>query len=296
VIKNTVAFSLLCCSLAANSQNTANPDLENALLWKISGNELTAPSYLYGTIHLICEEDFIEVDGLQTAFDNTEQLVIESDVTDIMSAFKVLIKGKMKDGITLQDLITEEEYAEVKTYFKTNVGMPLSMVHGLQPILLSSFLALGGGENSCAQKSYEMEFIERSKKSKEAVKFLETAEEIIGVLDKIPYGQQAKIFMQSMGEGGKEEVNALTKMYVTQDINALDKYMHSNDDEMAEFGAFLIDERNNNWMDNIHGYITNKPTLIAVGAGHLPGDKGLIALLRKEGYTVNAVLPESSSN
>ena len=51
----------------------------------------------------------------------------------------------------------------------------------------------------------------------------------------------------------------------------------------------LLINRNKNWIPEISKYAKEKPTFFGVGAGHLPGENGVINLLRKAGYTVKAV-------
>src|SRR5690625_7985061 len=55
---------------------------EKALLWEISGNGIESPSYLFGSIHLACEGDVLMSDEIRTAFDETNELMLEIDMSD----------------------------------------------------------------------------------------------------------------------------------------------------------------------------------------------------------------------
>ncbi|WP_332913994.1 TraB/GumN family protein [Algoriphagus boritolerans] len=55
---------------------------ESSLLWKISGNGLEKESYLFGTIHIICKSDFLMDERITTAFESTEELILELDMSD----------------------------------------------------------------------------------------------------------------------------------------------------------------------------------------------------------------------
>ena len=136
---------------------------EKSLLWEISGNGLTKSSYLFGTIHIIGSEDFFFPKTLEDKIIAADQATFEIDMDDMSSMesmFKIIGKAFMRDGLTLKDLVTGEEYKEIETHF-TEKGLPLQMLDRMKPMLLSTFATMdiggeGGMENS---KSYEMEIL-----------------------------------------------------------------------------------------------------------------------------------------
>ena len=77
--------------------------------------------------------------------------------------------------------------------------------------------------------------------------------------------------------------------YKKQDLEKLEKMMVETDMGMAGFTDILLYHRNQNWVKKLKTLMADKALVIAVGAGHLPGDKGVISLLRKEGYKVTPV-------
>src|SRR5215216_3400244 len=87
--------------------------LENTLLWEITGNGLKSPSYLFGTMHLLCAEDARLSINLKKAIREADRIYFEIDMDDLsqmMSAFKYV---RMNDNTKLSDLLTKEEYARV---------------------------------------------------------------------------------------------------------------------------------------------------------------------------------------
>jgi len=277
--------------IALFGQEDNEREWENALLWKITGNELTAPSYLYGTVHLLCKEDYIEVDGLQKAFDETDQLILEMDVSDMSNSMAIFTSGRMKDGKKLKDVMSEEDYDFLSDFFREEIGMPLAMFSTLKPLLLSSFIPLAGMGEGCEQVSYELNFIEQTKEAGEKVGSLESVKEVMEVMDLIPYERQAELVLETLksDDAGEEEMNTLMELYKTQNLAGLNDYIRNSDASMDEFGDILVDLRNQNWMDNLEAVMKDKPSLVAVGAGHLPGKGGLLQLLHDAGYTVEAV-------
>lgn len=91
---------------------------ENALLWEISGNNLEQPSYLFGTIHILCPENMELSEALHDAFNKTDQLVLELDFDDPQLMASMQNTMMMTDGSTLSSLLETDEYALIDTYFK----------------------------------------------------------------------------------------------------------------------------------------------------------------------------------
>jgi uncharacterized protein YbaP (TraB family) len=120
-----------------------------------------------------------------------------------------------------------------------------------------------------------------------------------GVLDSIPYKLQAKqlvSYIDSANKGAEEDkqLKEMFKAYKNQDLKKLEELMVETDAAMASFTDILLYHRNRNWVNKLKTLLPGKSLLIAVGAGHLPGEKGMINLLRKEGYTVTPVENKSS--
>jgi len=120
-------FLLIVLSLAGlagckTSKVTKQPPVdENALLWKISGKNLSKPSYLYGTIHMICATDFIISDSLKSAFNRADKIYLELDMDDPTMDAKML-RLSVNKGRKLSDIFSKEDYAKLNTFFRDSVG------------------------------------------------------------------------------------------------------------------------------------------------------------------------------
>lgn len=273
----------------AESQTTTDG---NSLLWEISGNGLEKSSYLFGTIHMIAAEDFFLTNIMKEKFQASEQLALELDMDNPMMFLSAMSGMMMKNGTTLKDLLTEAEYKQVTAHFQ-KVGMPMFMVNKILPLVTSSMIMEEGGGNPLAgdggMKSYEMEFMEMAKAKQIEVEGLETVQDQLSVFDSIPYKEQAKMLVEALnGEGdmGNTTFDDMVKLYKAQDLDGLYKLITEDSEDMKQYEDVLLIKRNKNWIPKISKMSAAKPTFFAVGAGHLPGEYGVINLLKAAGYTL----------
>jgi len=276
-------------SIASFAQNE-----NNTLLWKISGNGLQKPSYLFGTIHLLCADDAILSDNLKTAIRNSDEVYFEVDLDNLFEMFGAIGQMKMKGDTTLQDLLSKEEYDKVKSYFESKGSMlPFSMLETYKPMLAASTLE----QNSmpCEKTAMlEQVIMQEAKQNNKKIKGLETMAYQAGVLDSIPYSLQAKqlvSYIDSSNKGAEEDkqLKEMFDAYKKQDLKKLEDLLLETDVSMSSFTDIMLYHRNSNWVKKLKPLLPEKSLIIAVGAGHLPGQKGVINLLRKEGFTVTPV-------
>lgn len=266
---------------------------DNALLWKISGNGLSKPSYLFGTIHLIPKSEFALTDPLLAALDRSKRIAFEIDMremTNLGKQFSLMTKAFMRDGKTLRDLLNEEDYALVQSKM-VEKGLSMGMLERLKPMFLS--MMLSNEEDNLQNNrmtSVEMELYQLARKRKLASAGLETAAYQISVFDSIPYDAQARMLVETLrsGAGGDGAYEDMIRLYRAEDISKMQSMVVEEGQDMARFEELLLTRRNQNWIPVMRRLMKETPTLFAVGAGHLGGPKGVIALLRAEGYRVEA--------
>jgi uncharacterized protein len=267
--------------------------IENALLWEISGNKITKPSYLFGTIHIIGKEDYFLPIRTNTALSAAQKVVFEinmEDMSDMGKQMGLLSKAMMRNDTTLQQLLSKEDYSAVNQHF-TKIGMPLFMLERMKPMFLSIFAETGDDKLSNGDmKSYEMELFDIAKKQKKKIGGLETAEYQLSMFDSIPYREQADMLVKGIRSknNGKDQLQQMVNLYKDQNISALYNMIVSDTTGIANHGNLLLDNRNRNWVPIMEKMMTDTSTFFAVGAGHLGGEKGVITLLRKRGYTVKS--------
>jgi uncharacterized protein YbaP (TraB family) len=118
---------------------------------------------------------------------------------------------------------------------------------------------------------------------------LETVEFQVGVFDQIPQKLQLDELGKMLSEDySQNEFQTMISTYLSEDIFALDQTMNSSG-MMADYRSILLDERNKSWIPQIEEAMKSKPVFVAVGAGHLAGEYGVINLLKNAGYTVEPI-------
>lgn len=268
----------------------------NALLWKIvkKGHK---PSYVYGTIHLIDRKDYFLPTGTEAALDATDQIYYEinmDDMTDMGALMGIINKAFMKDGMTLGDLLSKEEYQLVATHFE-DLGLPMMFMDRIKPMFLSILAGddvQPGSFDNGTMVSYEMELNELANARNMTKGGLETIDYQLEIFDKIPYQDQADMLLEAIQYADSSDTNPLdiyTEVYRAQNIKRMHDMTLEEESGMMKFADILLYDRNRNWIGKIDQLTTESPTFFAVGAGHLGGQQGVLALLKEAGFTVEPV-------
>jgi uncharacterized protein len=263
----------------------------NTLLWKVSGNGLSKPSYIYGTMHLLCTDDAGLSENMVHALESCDEVYFEVDLNNLFDMLGAVGKMKMKGDTTLRDLLTGDEYQKVKNYFESKSSMlPFSMLESMKPMLASATIDEG---NIHCDNTVMMEqvIMKKAKGFNKKIHGLETMAYQAGLLDSIPYKLQAAELVKYIDSAGSsdKEMEEMTKAYRDQDLGKLQQMMIDTDAGMSGFTDILVYHRNQNWVKKLKELMQDKSLVIAVGAGHLPGEKGVLDLLRGQGFNVTPV-------
>lgn len=287
-------LTIIAAAVLAQQKNITTTN-ENTLLWKISGNGLAQPSYLFGTIHMLCADEALLSDSLKKIIGRSEQVYMEVDMDNLFEMLGMMKQMKMRNDTTWADLLSAEDYEKVKSYFeKQSSLMPFSMMETFKPFLAASLLMESGIQCSSAV-AMEQVIMAEAKKNKKQIKGLETMASQMSIFDQIPYKLQAQQLVEYIdkSEAGKtedtKEYDELINAYREQDLKKLEEITIRSDMGLASFTDILLYNRNHNWVEKLKTLLPEKSLLIAVGAGHLPGEKGVINLLRKAGYTLTPI-------
>lgn len=270
------------------------------LLWKISGNGLKHPSYLFGTHHLIPLQFLDSVPGLYKAFNSSETIVGEMVLSNMDASAKIQQAAIMPNHIKMSDLLNDEEYKMIDIELKSVLKMGLKELSIMNPSLiltlyeLEMYKTLTGYKDETQSDSYfQLVATEKGRK----VIGLETIDQQIKVL----FGngsleRQADLLVETIQKKDSilNEMQTLNKLYKLGKIEkliTLSKQKGSITDFSDEEYSVLVDNRNTDWMIKLPTLLHNSSCFIAVGALHLGGEKGLIKLLEKQGYKVKAITP-----
>ena len=287
--------ALLCCMLTAQAQ----------LLYRISGNGLTDASYILGTCHT-ADISFVDsIPGLRRAMDDAQQVYGEtskdaqSEPTDEdMDKYMLL-----PQGVLIDSLLSADEMKRLTAFMTDSCKIDSANVgifFDVKPFPLALYLALRcDGFKETLKSNDGVTFDEYFQKEA-----LRQGKEIGGLESK---NSQFKLFCNSFSLKRQKELlmcmvdnhkrpeaeGSGVETYYSQNLDAIWKELNDNTDVdcgyTSEEQMRLLSTRNLAWMKNIPSLMSRKPTLFVVGALHLPGPNGVLDLLSKAGYTVEAV-------
>lgn len=277
---------LLLLSFHAQAQ-PATTQSGKSLLWRISGNGLQQPSYLFGTAHLICPADYMWTNNMQAAFDSSAELCLEMNITDQAELGKYMVGITDVSGKKLEQYFTPKDYKEVATYFKDSLHLDIGQFAQLKPVALASIIEMKSLE--CAiPASYEQRLIAAAKEKGKLLGGLEDATETLEIVSHIS-ADSIIAGLVSMARDNRENIEytrQIINAYMQQDISTISTLARS---QLHEQAAVLLDDRNSRWIARMGEKMKQRKVFFAVGAGHLADEKGVISLLRAAGYKVEAI-------
>ena len=289
-MKKIALWAMICAAgLTASSQSNVST---NTLLWRISGNNLSKPSYLFGTIHLLCANDIELSETLKTAIKETDKVYLELDMDNLFEMMQAVQKMKMRNDTTLSDLLSESDYKKVKAFFTSKSSMiPFSILETYKPMLAASMIMQTSTDCDNAI-SMEQIIMQQAKQDRKEIKGMETMTYQLSIFDSIPYEVQAKQLLAFITENDTEdkaskEYEEMASAYRNQELSKLEMLINKEEFGVGNFADLLLYNRNRNWVVSMGKIFSANSAVIAVGAGHLPGEKGVINLLRKAGYKVD---------
>ncbi len=285
-VKHLLYFVLVATTFAFTA-DTKKFKLDNSLLWKIEGKGIQT-SYLFGTIHLMPEDQFVFHEKTKTAMETCDALMLELDITAPNMQVEMMKYAMLPDGKKLSDYLSTADYATLDSALLATSGMGLQALNTFKPFVIESFFMQNMIGNKTA--SYEIVLADIAKETENPILSLETMEEQMTMFDEVSIDEQLVDLMNYArgDEDLKKLFDELVTLYLAEDLNQLDQYMagYFPDEKWLEY---LLYRRNSAWIPKIKAETAKQSIFIAVGAGHLGGEKGVINLLRKEGLKVTAV-------
>lgn len=276
--------------------------LENteALLWKAE-KAGAAPSYLFGTMHLSDARITTLPPKVLQALKASKFLVLEvGDLSPGALAAAMLTSPAdlvYSDGRTLSAQLSAEEFAKVKTIVASS-GMPGDFANMLKPWLVSTLLSVSDCERkqvAAGRKVLDMKLAEEAKKLALPVKGLESIEQQLAALSGVPDDQQLQMLRVALKFSDRTDdlMETMVQLYLNRDMGAAMPFQLALAAQMGVpatafdgFQKLLLTDRNAHMAQKALPMLAEGKAFIAVGALHLPGKGGLVALLREAGYTV----------
>ena len=266
---------------------------DQGLLWKISSS--TGTVHLFGSIHLASEEMYPLPEKVEAAFKGAEQLVVEVNVGPEQQAELGQImkaKGIYPAEESLTDHISDEIEEQLTSYLE-GAGMPAATFNRFEPWLVALTISVLELQKLGLDPmlGIEQHFLAKAKGSKPIVE-LETAEDQLSLFDGLPAGLQQLMLKKTLLEIDRmaEEMEEMIDVWSRGDTAAMEVLIYESLEEAPELAPVfekLFTERNLTMADKIAGLLgTDSSYFVLVGAGHLVGDDGIVALLKEKEFSV----------
>lgn len=275
----------------------------DALLWKIERSG-RPPSHLFGTVHLTDARVRAISSATRTALRNARHVLLETSEVSSSATTRALLRAAKAavytDGRTLDALLTKDEFKKVlKTVGRS--GIPAKAVRLYRPWMISMLLSGSACERRRLQEGevvLDMALAEEARIHGIPVTGLETADEQIKILASVPEDQQIGMLRANLAliDDTDNLMETMIQLYLDRQIGAVWELQMVLAEEAgvssSSFDGFrqaVIVDRNATMLDASLPAFNKGGVFMAVGALHLPGEKGLVALLRRAGYTVTPV-------
>ena len=267
---------------------------QGQLLWKITGNGLKNPSYLFGTHHLIPIQFLDSVPGLYPAFNSAKMVVSEVVLNNLDATPAIRKAALLPDTITIRGLLNQAEYEFVNQELTNTLRMSLDNLNKTHPSLISKLYELElykkyehFEENTQSDTYFQLVAAKKGK----PIAGLETVEQQVKLLFPENIKKETQLLVASIRNKEMliQEMREMNQLYREGNLDALEVLANQSNKQWnvsEEENKKLIDDRNINWVKQLPDLIKNNSCFVAVGALHLPGNKGLIKLLKNEGYKV----------
>jgi len=264
----------------------------SSILWEISGNGLTSPSYLMGTLKFIGEKEFYLPKEATDRMQNTKLFAIEDQV-DHHAQHELNKALHFPKGQSLKTALSAEDYQKLVSLFQKEFGIDAKTFEKKYSHIIPLALSIAMTRLSLKEnvKFYDIELLAHAKKNNMETYSLEEIGREAEAINKFPIADQAKALIHSVEnfEQQKNEYKKLMADYPEGNLEEIFKYtLHPTENNLLFLEEFYY-KRNEEWVPKIEKMMKENPSFIAVGISHLESDNGLLNLLTKKGYTLTPV-------
>ncbi|MBL7719005.1 MAG: TraB/GumN family protein [Flavipsychrobacter sp.] len=264
-------------SLTTNAQKQSDPN--QSLLWRISGNGLSKPSYLFGTIHLTDKRLFRHDDSVFAAIDRAEGLAIELNPSELAAYYLNKMLDETDDDKKLEDMMSDEELKKYEEFFKKRFGKTSRNMTTKDLIKeknkwVSQYVKKGAMPTILDAYLYTI-----------ADRHGKWVGGIEDVQDQMQLADRSDIRLMAASEKFSD-IEQLINLYINYDLKGINEAINNYDDN---FKDVMLTRRNIKMARRMDSLSQFRTMFFAVGAAHLPGDSGVINLLRARGFSVEPV-------
>jgi uncharacterized protein len=249
--------------------------------------------YLAGSVHLLSADYYPLAPAFDQAFDATELLVEELDMAEMLapsSQLKMLQRGMLPAGQSLDKVLSPATLKLVGDTL-TSLGMPFEPLKQFKPWMLAVTMQSLAWQKAGfdANLGLDKHFYDRARQAGRPVQGLETMDFQLSQFDGLPAAVQERMLAETAKEIGATEATftRMTQAWKSGDPAAVEQQIADDLKREPEMYSRLLVERNRTWFPKIEALFDRpKPAFVVVGAAHLVGPDGLIAMLQAKGYTL----------
>lgn len=281
-------LSWLCLFLVVATVSAQPPS--EGILWKIEKAGVTA-SYLLATIHSEDPNVLKIADAIKPQLDATKSFTAELDL-NMIDAMQATLAMMISDGKDLPGLIGQARYAKSLPLLAA-YGIPDLMAREMKPWAVAVTLSMPKPQTGLF---LDQVLFTQAQQQNKATYGLETFDEQLNIFDKLTLQQQIVLLDDALENHPKlaQQLTTLINLYITRDLTAMKKYADSlnqkSDPELIKaMEKTLLVDRNLRMVERMQVRLLEGNAFIAVGALHLPGEKGLLRLLQNRGYAIKPV-------
>jgi uncharacterized protein YbaP (TraB family) len=288
-IRRAVAASMVA-AIAVAATPSAHAQSRN-FLWKASRGQSVV--YLVGSVHLLSRDYYPLSPALETAFKDTDLLVEElhlGQMAQVESQMTILMRGMLPSGQTLDKVVSPATFALVSARVKA-LGLPIEPLMRFKPWALA--LTLLGLEWQAAgfdaALGLDRHFYDQAVAAGKEVQGLETVEFQISRFDELPMEEQDRMLASTLRELETEKaaVTTLANAWKAGDAPTVERIVLQELRKEPKMYDRLLVERNKDWLPKIEALFARKGrAFVVVGAAHLVGPDGLLAMLKAKGYAI----------
>ncbi len=267
------------------SQAQSKIKLENSVLWKIEHSEMKEPSYVLGTLHMICKDDLEISKKITQTLQNVDALVLEINLSDPkeMQSMQALPKNTKK----ISEELSKEQFEELDALVTNVMGTSLKDFdsYGLSVLNFVMYQKM----LPCTQiKSVDNEVLLLAKEKQKPIYSLEKVAEQLEIVSKAyptEFSLKQLLLFESYKKDFGEAITAYLNEDITTTVDLLTKSIYMDENATNH----LLIKRNENWVEKMPQMMKERSNLFAVGIAHLTHEYGIIHLLREKGYVVTPV-------
>lgn len=288
----TLAVALATGGAALRAQGAAPAAAASGkgFIWTIEQAGKTG--WLVGSLHLLPRDAYPLPASMNAAFQAAEVLVEEADPDELSApatAAEVVKRAFYPPGQTLEGHVSAATFKTLSER-AAQAGVPAQVLQQMRPWMVAVTLAGLEMQKSGFDPALGLDrhFRERARQASKPVRTVETALEQIGMLESLGPALQDALVVETLRGASSEidQAQALFTAWRNGDAPAMEKILVEGTRASPDIYEALFVERNRRWMPKIEACLDTSRCMILVGAGHLVGADGLIALLRARGYTV----------